>query len=58
MSEKLDGDLKIGLADAAAALARVPDPFVVLFERGDLSIELYARAVSISRRRTAATRSM
>lgn len=42
MSEKLDGDLKIGLAEAATALARVPDPFVVLFERGDLSIELYA----------------
>lgn len=42
MSGKLDGDLRIGLTDAAAALSRVPDPFVVLFERGDLSIELYA----------------
>lgn len=34
--------LHIGEAAAAVRLAGLPEPFVVLFERGDVSVELYA----------------
>lgn len=34
--------LRIDEAAAAARLAGLPEPFVVLFERGDVSVELYA----------------
>lgn len=38
----MTGDLlRIDEAAAAARLAGLPEPFVVLFERGDVSVELY-----------------
>lgn len=38
----MDDTLHLGLAAATAQLARLPAPFVVLFERGDFSMELFA----------------
>lgn len=34
--------LKLVEAEQAIAVARLPSPFAVLFERGDLSVELFA----------------
>ncbi len=34
--------LRISESEASRALAELPAPFAVLFERGDLSVELYA----------------
>ena len=34
--------LKIGLQDATEQLSALPDPFIVLFKRGDFSAELFA----------------
>lgn len=38
----MDDALHLGLAAATARLAKLPAPFVVLFERGDFSMELFA----------------
>jgi mannose-6-phosphate isomerase-like protein (cupin superfamily) len=35
-------DLRIALMEASARLAFEPEPFIILFERGDFSVELYA----------------
>jgi hypothetical protein len=37
--------LKLDEAEQALALAQLPTPFAVLFERGDLSVELFAPRV-------------
>jgi mannose-6-phosphate isomerase-like protein (cupin superfamily) len=42
MRVERDNRLRIALSEARRSLARVPEPFVVLFERGDLSVELFA----------------
>jgi mannose-6-phosphate isomerase-like protein (cupin superfamily) len=34
--------LKISLQDATEQLGSLPEPFIVLFQRGDFSVELYA----------------
>ena len=34
--------LRIALPDAGELLARAPEPFAVLFQRGDVSVELFA----------------
>lgn len=34
--------LRIAEADAALSLAALPMPFIVLFERGDVSVELFS----------------
>ncbi len=39
---ELDDDLRIALSDAGERLAGVPEAFIVLFKRGDLSVELFA----------------
>jgi hypothetical protein len=38
----LDDALRIALSDAGEQLAGVPEAFLVLFKRGDLSVELFA----------------
>ncbi len=42
MSMKHDDDLHISLETEALRLSFLPAPFAVLFERGDVSVELYA----------------
>lgn len=42
MLADLDNQLRIALPDAGAQLAGVPEAFIVLFKRGDLSVELFA----------------
>ncbi len=42
MLAELDDRLRIALPEASEHLARVPEAFVVLFKRGDLSVELFA----------------
>lgn len=42
MRAELDDHLRIALLDAGERLAGVPEAFVVLFKRGDLSVELFA----------------
>ncbi len=42
MRADLDDDLRIALPDAGERLAGVPETFVVLFKRGNLSVELFA----------------
>lgn len=42
MQGDLANRLRIALPDASDQLAGVPAPFIVLFERGDLSLELFA----------------
>ncbi|HEV2645997.1 MAG TPA: cupin domain-containing protein [Acidobacteriaceae bacterium] len=37
----LDETLKIGLQDATERLKTIPEKFIVLFQRGDFSAELY-----------------
>jgi mannose-6-phosphate isomerase-like protein (cupin superfamily) len=37
-----DDRLKISLLDATEQLSALPDPFIVLFQRGDFSVELFA----------------
>ena len=34
--------LRIALSEARTRLGKEPEPFIVLFERGDFSVELYA----------------
>ena len=42
MPQHRDDHLRIALVEAAGHLATEPEPFIVLFERGDCSVELYA----------------
>ncbi len=42
MHAELDDRLCIALPEAGELLARVPEPFAVLFKRGDVSVELFA----------------
>jgi mannose-6-phosphate isomerase-like protein (cupin superfamily) len=42
MRAELDKPLRIALQDAVEHLDRVPEAFVALFNRGDLSVELFA----------------
>jgi mannose-6-phosphate isomerase-like protein (cupin superfamily) len=42
MRTEQDDPLRIALQDASAHLASVPETFVVLLKRGDLSVELFA----------------
>jgi mannose-6-phosphate isomerase-like protein (cupin superfamily) len=42
MRAELDKPLRIALKDAVEHLDRVPEAFVALFNRGDLSVELFA----------------
>lgn len=42
MRAELDGRLRIALQDAGKHLAELPETFVALFKRGDLSVELFA----------------
>jgi len=42
MHTDLDDRLRIALPEAGELLAKVPEPFAVLFKRGDLSVELFA----------------
>jgi len=42
MHAELDDDLRIALPDASEHLAGMPEAFIVLFKRGDLSVELFA----------------
>jgi mannose-6-phosphate isomerase-like protein (cupin superfamily) len=42
MRAELDDRLRIALQDASERLTEVPEAFVELFKRGDLSIELFA----------------
>jgi mannose-6-phosphate isomerase-like protein (cupin superfamily) len=42
MPQHRDDHLRIALTEAAGHLAKRPEPFIVLFERGDCSVELYA----------------
>jgi len=42
MHTDLDDRLKIALPEAGELLAKVPEPFAVLFKRGDLPVELFA----------------
>jgi hypothetical protein len=42
MRAELDKPLRIALQDAGEHLDRVPEAFVALFNRGDLSVELFA----------------
>ena len=42
MPRDRDDRLRIALAEAAGRLANEPEPFILLFERGDFSVELYA----------------
>lgn len=37
-----DDVLRIALSDAEQALSALPQPFAVLFQRGDVSVELFA----------------
>jgi len=43
MHTDLDDRLKIALPEASELLAKVPEPFAVLFKRGDLSVGTAAR---------------
>lgn len=36
------GRLRIALPEAGELLSKVPEPFAVLFKRGDVSVELFA----------------
>jgi len=42
MHTDLDDRLRIALPEAGEVLGEVPEPFAVLFRRGDLSVELFA----------------
>jgi len=42
MHADLDDRLRIALPEAGELLAKVPEPFAILFKRGDLSVELFA----------------
>jgi mannose-6-phosphate isomerase-like protein (cupin superfamily) len=42
MTQHRDDHLRIALTEAAGRLAKEAEPFIVLFERGDCSVELYA----------------
>jgi mannose-6-phosphate isomerase-like protein (cupin superfamily) len=42
MRADLDDRLRIALQDAGEHLAELPEAFVMLFKRGDLSVELFA----------------
>jgi mannose-6-phosphate isomerase-like protein (cupin superfamily) len=42
MHAEKDDRLRIALSEAGEHLAHVPEPFVVLFSRGDFSVELFA----------------
>jgi mannose-6-phosphate isomerase-like protein (cupin superfamily) len=42
MDAEMDDRLRIALQDAGRQLAELPEAFVVLFKRGDLSVELFA----------------
>ena len=42
MPKDRDDVLRIGLTEAVERLVNKPKPFIRVFERGDLSVELYA----------------
>src|SRR5476649_2129226 len=42
MRAELDDRLRLALQDASRQLTELPEAFVVLFKRGDLSVELFA----------------
>src|ERR1700704_6852610 len=42
MHAEPDEPLRIALQDAAEHLDKVPEPFIALFKRGDVSVELFA----------------
>jgi mannose-6-phosphate isomerase-like protein (cupin superfamily) len=42
MPQRRDDHLRIALREAAHRLVSEPEPFILLFERGEFSVELYA----------------
>jgi mannose-6-phosphate isomerase-like protein (cupin superfamily) len=42
MPQRRDDHLRIARTEAAERLGNEPEPFILLFERGDFSVELYA----------------